>query len=596
MRSGATYRLVVALGVWLVLLASPAWARTEVRVGVLAYQGEAAAEHDWAPLARALDQALPQHHFELRYLGLNALWQAVEHRQLDFVITHGGQYAAMESQLGASRIATLDNPRWPSPGRAVGSAVVVLAARHDLQRLDDLAGQRLAATDPQAFGGYLVALRELHQRGIEADDLSLTEFSGFPMERVLDRLETGRADAAVLRGCLLEELVRSGRIAPGRFRVLEPQSFERTGGYPCQVSTQLYPDWPFISLRHTDRALAKSVAAALLALRPLPDGPSWTVPADYQPVRDLYRELEVGPYAYLRDTTLMARLRGYWWIFLALSVGLVGWVIHTVRVESQVTARTRDLQRALTERDAAHERLLAQQEEASHLSRLSILGELSGTLAHELTQPLASMANFAHSMVRRLDSGRYTPELLLQASRDIASEAERAGAIVQRIRRFARKRGAVRQDGVPPEMVQDALELFVRVLAPAPRIEVRDSWPTGSTISCDPLQFQQVMLNLLKNAWDAMQALPAHQRLIEIEIGRQPAHCTISVRDHGCGQDDAGMARLFEPFFTTRPDGLGLGLSICRTIVEAHAGRLVAQRPQDGGAGLCFIATFPAHD
>ncbi|MEZ5629047.1 MAG: ATP-binding protein, partial [Rhodocyclaceae bacterium] len=95
--------------------------------------------------------------------------------------------------------------------------------------------------------------------------------------------------------------------------------------------------------------------------------------------------------------------------------------------------------------------------------------------------------------------------------------------------------------------------------------------------------------------WDAMQALPPAQRRMDLEIGGDGARCTIRVRDYGCGLDGAQMARLFEAFFTTKPDGLGLGLSICKSIIEAHAGRLVAMRP-DEGPGMCFSVNLPAHE
>lgn len=587
----ASRALAIFVVLWLGLAQARA-ERSEVRIGVLAYQGEVAAAEDWTPLAAALELALPGRQFVLRYFGLQELWQAVADQQVDFVITHGGQYVALESRFGASRIATLEDPRFASPGKALGSAVVVRAERQDIVNLADLAGKRLAAVAPDAFGGYLAALRELDEVGVGPGDLATIDFTGFPMQKALQELTEGRVDAAVLRACMLEELAAAGIIDATAFRVLSSRA---ENGFPCQLSSRLYPDWPFVSLHHTDRALAKEVATALLGMAPLPDGVAWTVPADYQDVHALYRELKIGPYAYLRDTTLLAWLKRLWWVFVGLFLIFAAGVVHAVRVEHQVAARTEALRKALAERDAAQARIQAQQQEAEHLSRLSILGELSSTLAHELTQPLASIANFAHSMVRRLDSGRYTPELLAGASRDIASEAERAGGIVQRIRSFSKKRVAIRQDCAPDELVDEAVALFCSMLAPPPEFKIVSDLPPATLIEGDPLQLQQVLLNLFKNAWDAMQALPSAQRRIDLEIRRYDSRCTIRVRDYGCGLDDAQMASLFEAFFTTKPDGLGLGLSICKSIIEAHAGRLVASRP-DKGPGMCFTVHLPAHE
>lgn len=570
------------------------WAQAPapVRIGVLAFLGSEVALSVWSPVVAHLEAALPERRFTLAYYDIAGLREAVRQQEVDFVITNSGQYVTLEAEFGVSRIATLDSPGVPSPSRAIGSAVIARADRRDLNALPDLRGKRVAAVSEDAFGGFQVAWREFRRHGVEPEDFARLDFLGFPMPRIITAVARGQADAGIVRACLLEELARSGAIRLADFKVLSPRRVE---GFACGLSSELYPDWPIATLRHTDLRLAKALATALLSMSASPAGYAWTVPADYQTVHELFRDLHVGPYAYLRETTLQALARRYWPFLLLFFAALAGWIVHAVRVEQQVHARTAALRQALAQRDAAEAGMRAHQEQFDHLSRLSILGELSGTLAHELNQPLAAIANYAHSLVRRLDSGRYTPAILAEASREIAAQAERAGGIVHRIRAFARKRAAVRERRALADLVREAVALFGGMQPNAPRIDIADRLPAGALVEADTVQVEQVLLNLLKNAADAMQDLPPDARAIDVTLEREGRTYRIAIRDHGAGLAPASVQHLFEPFFTTKPDGMGLGLSICKTIIEAHGGRLWAES-NAGTPGMTFIFTLPADE
>lgn len=326
-----------------------------------------------------------------------------------------------------------------------------------------------------------------------------------------------------------------------------------------------------------------------------PEGMSWTVPADYQSVHELFRELQTGPYQYLKESTLRAAAVRYWPAVLALAGLLLGWIIYTVRVEHLVHARTAELRQALDERKTIEARMRANQEQVEHLSRLSILGELSGTLAHEINQPLASIGNYAQSLVRRVDNGRLTDAAVREAGGEIAGEAKRAADILSRIRDFSRKRASLRERRVLADLVHEAVALFMGMLSNRPDVRIDEAAAASCVVEVDPLQIQQVLLNLLKNGLDAMQDLPAAERRLLIAIERDGQTARIAVRDYGRGLDAEAREHLFEPFFTTKHDGLGLGLSICATIVEAHGGRLSAQTPV-AAPGLVLTFTLPLHD
>jgi len=232
------------------------------------------------------------------------------------------------------------------------------------------------------------------------------------------------------------------------------------------------------------------------------------------------------------------------------------------------------------------------QEQADHLARLSVLGELSSTLAHELSQPLAGVANYAQSLLRRLDNARLTDDAVREAATSIAAQADAAAGILKRIKGFVRKRPTAREWHTLPALVAESVALFDGMQAQAPAIDVVDRLPAGLRFKLDPLQIQQILLNFFKNAQDAMLDLPAAQQRVEIRLEAEPGWAWIHVRDHGVGMDDEALGHLFEPFYTTKEDGLGIGLSICKSIAEAHGGRLQGARAADG-PGMVFSLSLP---
>ena len=580
--------IAFALATLLMWTSPPAGAREEgeIRVGVLDFLGSEATVSEWSPMLRHLEASLPGHSVRLARLDHAGMRAAVAAGELDFIVTNPGHYVELEAEFGASRILTLVAGHGRSPTRALGSTMLVRADRKDLRALVDLRGKRVAIVGREGFGGFQLMWGALATSGLSPDeDFAELQTVGFPMSRVLEEVASGRADAGIVRTCMLESLGEAAR----SFRVLAPRA---EPDFPCATTTPLYPDWPLASLRHTSSTLGRQVAIALLSMDAARDGLAWAVPADYQSVHELFRQLQIGPYAYLREPTLMVLAQRYWPWVAGFAVVLLGWILYTVRVEYLVQKRTAALSAALAERDRLEASARDAQEQAGHLARLSVLGELSGTLAHELNQPLATIANYANSLILRADNGRLTDAALREATGEIAAQAERASSIMSRIRAFARKRTAAREAVAPAELASEAIALFRGMMARAPDVAFIDTLAPGCMIEVDRLQIQQVLLNLLKNGHDAARELPPERQMLELTLTGAGSWLEISVRDHGSGMVDATRAHLFEPFFTTKPDGLGLGLSICRSIAEAHGGRLAADTPADG-IGTRFILTLP---
>lgn len=561
----------------------------EIRVSILAPEGTSDVLHEWRFVASMLQAALPGLTVRAEELDETSLRSRVARSETDFFIANSGFFVEMEAAHGAAALATVDSPNALSPREALGSAVVVLSTRADLRGLSDLRKRRVIAVSEGLFGGFQIGLHALQQAGVRRDDLQSLGFVGYDLERLLDDLLAQRADAAILRRCLLEKLTALPQFPRASFRVLDEQPADRSG---CARSTALYPDWAFARLKRTDPELARAVTLALLMMPRSPDGHAWTVPTDHDSVHAVLRDLEIGPYEYLSTRTLSGFLQRYRLAFSLLGLALLGALVHVILAERLVQRRTADLRRALDERDRMAADVRRREEELMHLSRLGALGEMSSMLAHELAQPLASIANFAQGIVRRVGAGLTDPAPLAEAGAEIARQAERAGLVMQRVRSFSRKRVEARAPADLIEVITAASALFRSLGPEAPPVDLsveRDL--TSAPALIDRLQIEQVLLNLYRNALDAMSSLPAAQRRIEVRLRRVDDRYEIEVSDNGEGLGAAAAQRLFEPFFTTKKDGVGLGLAICKRVVEAHGGNI---RAHAGGRGLAVAIHLPA--
>jgi C4-dicarboxylate-specific signal transduction histidine kinase len=244
--------------------------------------------------------------------------------------------------------------------------------------------------------------------------------------------------------------------------------------------------------------------------------------------------------------------------------------------------------RATAAREAAEEQLKAQRETLAHVGRLSMLGQVAAGLAHELNQPLAAIGLQAEVAARLAERYPDAGVELSAALKEIAAQSSRAGEIIRGVRRMARKESP----GSDPLPVDDAVASALAILdwqiKKAHAVVRIDPGGPGAVVAANRIQIEQVLLNLLQNALDAVAGQPLDRRIIEVGVGISQESVVVTVLDSGEGGYDA--ARLFEPFYTTKAGGLGLGLAICRGIVEAHGGRLAAQRT-DGGTE--FAMTLP---
>jgi C4-dicarboxylate-specific signal transduction histidine kinase len=245
----------------------------------------------------------------------------------------------------------------------------------------------------------------------------------------------------------------------------------------------------------------------------------------------------------------------------------------------------------VTETRSAQEALQASQASLARATRVATLGEMSASIAHEVNQPLAGIVTNGEAGLRWLE--RKEPQLLevRDAMKRMISDAERASGVVQRLRALARKGSSERGLLNLNDVINESAALLHREIQ-VHRVALSVDFACKAPIVlADRIALQQVMLNLMVNAIQAMEDVNDRPRRLCVTSNTRESEILIAVQDSGVGLNSASMARLFNPFFTTRESGMGLGLSISRSIVEAHGGRIWAS--SNTGPGATFQIALP---
>ena len=293
----------------------------------------------------------------------------------------------------------------------------------------------------------------------------------------------------------------------------------------------------------------------------------------------------IDPSTFPQDTIMQFRERPLWEAYpmlTALTVAIV--LIQAALIASLLIERQR--------RRAAELAVQTQRVALTHASRLAVAGELTATIAHEINQPLGAVQTNADAAEMILEAGGDRREDLLRIVSRIRLDNQRASEVIRRLRTLLAKHDA---DWRPVDLNATAADVQAFLLAELQRrgtTLVVESKAKGAHVDGDPIQLQQVLIILVLNALEAMAEVPAERRTVFVRITRSGPDVAVAVEDGGTGIASDNMPRLFESFFSTKKSGMGLGLSIARTIVDAHGGRIEAANRAEGGA--VFTVTLPA--
>ena len=351
---GLTLYLVLGVG-----YANASGDREKLTLGVFAYLGVEETQAKYAPLVAYLNQTLRDEYVELKVLTQAEINQGLAERGLDIVTTNPTHFLVTRKEYPLTGvIATLVTAESGKPLHQLAGAIITLASRSDINRLEDVRGKRIATPSLKHMGGYRAQAYELFNAGVhlprDVASIVETETHQAAVQMLLD----GGADVAFARDGILERMIRRGELQPGQVKLINPVKHE---SFPYAVSTRLYPEWPVFALPHVPEKMVRHFAAALFALEP--DHPAakaagiygYTVPADYLSVEEMARTLRLPPF----DQTPQVTLRDIWAIWWPVMTGgglalmvillLAGRLVVLARRERQASIRTQLLLETLGE-------------------------------------------------------------------------------------------------------------------------------------------------------------------------------------------------------------------------------------------------------
>lgn len=250
--------------------------------------------------------------------------------------------------------------------------------------------------------------------------------------------------------------------------------------------------------------------------------------------------------------------------------------------------------RDITARKHAEDEIRLHYRELSHAARVHTMGEMASGLAHELNQPLAAIANYSRGCLHRIRAGNGSVEDLAQAVEQVCKQADRAGDIISSLRRFVHKEETPRHPLDLHRVLREAMLIAGPEIKQHQVTVALHLTPAIPRVMGHAIQIEQVLLNLVRNAVEAMDEMPAGERHLALFTQIVDGLAIAEVRDTGPGLPRETLQRIFEPFFTTKPTGMGMGLPICRSIIEAHGGTLLVV-PNGSGHGLAFRFTLPLY-
>ncbi|ABZ76623.1 histidine kinase [Shewanella halifaxensis HAW-EB4] len=584
----AKFHHLAAIGCLIFSCFSYAEDTAPIRVGVLAFTHPDNVKKRWQPTIDKIAADLNRP-FELFALTPSELDSDVAQGELDFLITNALTGVSYKKDFGTSSLLTLVPLRNKQPTQAVGSALITRSDRH-VANFNDLKTLSAVSTDKQAFGGFQIFAGEMAHNDLNPfNDFEQLSFVGFPQQKLLSMVLNGEADIAILPTCVLENAVKNGDIAANSLKVVLTKAAPT---FHCKTSSELYPYYSFSKLGKTDHRLATDVIRSLLTIKTNDQAAiigrydSWSATVNDSHVFKLLKQLQQWPF--VTNWTSIFKSAFPWAVVVAIFL-LLGY-IHHLRVKRLVVLRTRDLQAEIELHTQTQKALLEQTKQFYKAQRVLLTGEMASGIAHELNQPLAGIRYLTQGCIYRLSEEQTD---LKDAMTKAIQQVDRAQSTIKRFRHFCQQPSVMSECSLN-QVLDETLSLmgaeFTRMqLTPEFRSETVQ-------LTADPSLLQQVFVNIIRNALDAMAQTP--EPSLSITLSKQAQHATIVFKDNGTGLTEIALERLFFPFETSKENGLGLGMIICKRIIEEHAGEIKAKNncnkyTKQREPGLSMTITLP---
>jgi two-component system sensor histidine kinase TtrS len=549
------------------------------RVAVLANYGVAKSIQRWQPLMTYLTKRVKNASFEVVPLDFNHMNDQLLNGQVQFVVTNPGHYFNMSSDFPISWLATMKSNQHNGSTFAIGATIIV-RSESPYKTLEDLSGHSVVASDPSALGGYQAAIGLINSKAYSTNNFfGKVTFLGFPLEPLIYQVRDGTADIAITPFCTLEQMVRDGYINAADYRVINDVTPE---GYECAVSTPLYPNWSFASSDAVPLKVRTDITRALLSVSAthqasiVGQNRGWAAPISQFQVVKLFKELDI------ESNKMPVYLQVWQWIKLnqKWGFGLLGlFVIATIyHLWLEYRFRQKSEHLLSSERQLKNKAL-----QLERLQSAAILGEIGAGLAHELNQPIAAITQYSEGGMIEQANNTGEDSKQYQLLDKIHQQSIRAGEIVHRIRGLLQRKNAEATEFYVHEQLMICLELLEHEFK-IHNIKLNTQLTsTDIKLTGDKVGFCQVLINVLKNAVDAMSERGFSAKIpnrIRIDSYIVDHRLKLKIYDNGiglsCSADDFKTS-----FFSTKENGLGLGLAICNDVIMQFGGKINLSKCKD---------------
>lgn len=506
---------------------------------------------------------------------MQQLTSAITNHEVDIFLSSAGFYWRT-TRIGGVAIGALASRTYPNPNRGEASAFVV-RTDSPYKTIADLKGTVASVATKAGLTSYMVPMGELERLGFNHEtffDNLIVTGPGEQSATAITLLKNGLTQVALLRQCWLEEWLERHPDDAGLFKVLSPRELtpDERNHLVCRRSTDMYPSWVVATTPATPPEISKAVGQVIFDMPVTEDGQYWSVGTDYRSVDNLYRALKMGPYGYLRDWTFTRIWREYSTPVSALIVLIIAWFWHSVRVTRLVQVRTEELKKALEREKELKELATETSERVAKLQRVGIVGQISSMIAHELRQPMGAMSLYITSARRLLKRDEVDKTLLTGVLDKLDAQTKRANSIIDNVRGYAKGKKEERR----PTNLKDVISMAVtswKGTGRHPNVDIVVEADMDIWFEANALEWEIVVLNLIKNAAEA--SFEVENPLIVVGLEKTgPVKARLTVTDNGPGMSEELFAKLESPLESGKSEGMGLGLSIVRGIVEAHGSRL----------------------
>lgn len=523
------------------------------------------------------DQLKGKYRVEIENLTSNQLRKKIESHEIDYFISDSMFYLGVSASSGpnsASRLAVLWPPRAANPTESEGGTLIS-RKNEENKTLLQLEGQTLAAKSERDYVSYGAIRREIFELHKSPkhffDSVSFLGSYG----DVIDSVISGKSDLGIIPACYIEE----HNFDP-RMKAIKPQAIKNQKALSCVSSTRLYLGPVFAASYDADPYLNRLILAELLDT-PARDGFIWTVGGDISQGHELFKALNEEQYEKLSRSALMRHLEEKSpYILVALGT-LIFFFMHWFSVNRLVEKRTRQLIKVQKETDKIKEQFAAMQ-------RVGVIGLMSSTLSHELKQPISVIGNYLQGMRLLRKSGRMTDKALDESIENIGAQIERANNIIKKVRSYAGKKSSERKPTDLRVIIERSISDLLKTRTK--RTEISFEPCTEEVIvDADETELHLAIHNIIKNAVEACEEQPLP--LVSISLSTENGKAVFAVTDNGPILAPEAIENIKKPLWTSKKNGMGLGIPIVSRIAEAHRGSLTFDT--DGNGSLVVTLRLP---